>query len=430
MSVNHYVNNRWFQMVALVIAMVMIANLQYGWTLLVKSLQDDHGWSLADVQWAFTLFILFQTWVQPLDGWLIDRMGPRIFFSVAGILSGLGWTALAFVQSLTQLYAAYALAGAGAALVYSGSIGSALKWFKARRGLAAGVIAAGYGAGTALFIPIIAYLVETRGYRSAFIWTGIVPGLIVLVIAQVVRHPPAEDLDKTIVRGKRSDLQQPTVRRTEEHFATMEMLHTPQFYLLYAMFVLMATGGLLVTAQAGPVAASWGLPLAALTTATALSPLANGGSRIFWGWVSDHFGRENTMAVSFGLNAVALVCVMRFGRISGTLFSAALVMTYFTWGQTFSIFPSTLADWFGTRHSTSNYTFLYTAKGVASILGGGVAALLFQHFGNWSSAFYGSAAFALTAAVLALVLRATPMPRRADVAVEPLGTTPPPAATA
>jgi OFA family oxalate/formate antiporter-like MFS transporter len=190
------------------------------------------------------------------------------------------------------------------------------------------------------------------------------------------------------------------------------MLRSPQFYLLYVMLVLMATDGLLVTAQAGPVAASFGLPLAALTMATALSPLANGGSRILWGWVSDHLGREGTMAIAFTLNALALVSVITFGRLSGALFSATLVLTFFTWGETFSLFPSTIGDWLGARHATSNYAFLYTAKGVASILGGGVAALMYQHFGTWTSAFYGSAAFALAAGLLALVLRAVPLPHK------------------
>jgi OFA family oxalate/formate antiporter-like MFS transporter len=416
-------NNRWFQMAAVLIAMIMIANLQYGWTLFVRPIEHDHGWSLAKVQWAFTLFILFQTWVQPLDGWLIDRLGPRIFFTIGAILSGLGWTALAFVTSLTQLYAAYAVAGVGSALVYSGSIGSVLKWFRDRRGLAAGVIAGGYGAGAALFIPIIARLITASGYRAAFVWTGIVPGLIVLAIAQVVRNPPAEDMDMTqtnpAARTSTAPERRNRVRRNREHFRTDEMLRTPQFYLLFVMLVLMATGGLLVTAQAGPVAASFGLPLAALTMATALSPLANGGSRLFWGWVSDHLGREHTMAVAFSLNALALLSVITVGRLSGVLFSVTLVLTYFTWGETFALFPSTLGDWFGTRHATSNYAFLYTAKGVASILGGGVAALMYQHFGSWSSAFYGSAAFALTAGLLALVLRAVPLPRKTPTALTP-----------
>jgi OFA family oxalate/formate antiporter-like MFS transporter len=411
-----HLKNRWLQMAAAVIAMVMIANLQYGWTLFVKPIQHDHGWSLANVQWAFTLFILFQTWAQPFDGWLIDRLGPRIFFTVGAILFGLGWTLLGFVTTLPQLYAAYAVAGVGSALVYSGSIGSALKWFRDRRGLAAGIIAGGYGAGTAVFIPIISRLISTNGYRTAFVWTGVVPGLVVLAIAQVMRYPAAGEMAQATVTAP---TKQAPVRRNGEHFTTQEMLGTPQFYLLYAMLVLMATGGLLVTAQAGPVATSFGLPLAALTMATALSPLANGGSRIFWGWVSDRLGRENTMAVAFSLNALALCSVIAFGRLSGALFTATLVLTYFTWGEIFALFPSTLGDWFGARHATSNYAFLYTAKGVASILGGGVAALMYQHFGNWSSAFYGSAAFALTSGLLALLLRAVPLPRKTATVLTP-----------
>src|SRR5438067_5465560 len=173
--------------------MIMIANLQYAWTLFVKPMQAGTHWKLSDIQFAFTLFILFQTWVQPLDGWLIDRLGPRGFISAAGLLCGLGWAGLGYATSLPMLYTLYCLAGIGAAFVYSGSIGSALKWFGDRRGLAAGIIAAGYGGGTALFIPIIVYLIATKGYRDAFAWTGIVPGLIIIAIAQFVRHPNAEE---------------------------------------------------------------------------------------------------------------------------------------------------------------------------------------------------------------------------------------------
>ena len=152
--------NRWFQLVASVIAMVMIANLQYAWTFFVKPLQTSTGWKLSDIQFAFTLFILFQTWVQPLDGWLIDRLGPRGFISAAGLLCGLGWAGLGYATSLPMLYVLYCAAGIGAAFVYSASIGSALKWFKDRRGLASGIMAAGFGGGTALFIPIISRLID------------------------------------------------------------------------------------------------------------------------------------------------------------------------------------------------------------------------------------------------------------------------------
>jgi OFA family oxalate/formate antiporter-like MFS transporter len=373
----------------------MIANLQYAWTLFVGPLQAGTGWKLSDVQFAFTLFILFQTWVQPLDGWLIDRLGPRGFISVAGVLCGLGWAGMGYATTLPQLYALYCLAGTGAAFVYSGSIGSALKWFKDKRGLASGIIAAGFGGGTALFIPIISSIIANSGYRTAFIRTGIVQGTMILLAAQFLRHPKHEDTPKVASAtavGKRQ-------------FTTLEVLRTPQFYAMYLAFVLMAIGGLLVTANAGPISKSWGLPAAALTLAATLSPLANGASRITWGWVSDRLGREQTMIVAFVLQAVALWMVVQFGSRSSAWFSTTLVLVYFTWGEVYSLFPAMSADYFGARNATSNYAVLYSAKGVASIFGAWVGAKLYEGTGSWTTGFYVSAVMALVAAGIAFGLQ-------------------------
>ena len=395
------VNNRWFQLVASLIAMIMIANLQYAWTLFVQPMGAETGWRLSDIQFAFTLFILFQTWVQPLDGWLIDRLGPRGFISVAGVLCGLGWAGMGYATTLPQLYALYCLAGTGAAFVYSGSIGSALKWFKDRRGLASGIMAAGFGGGTALFIPVISSIIADRGYRSAFIATGVLQGFVILIVAQVLRHPPAEPVVATAKpAGGGSQV-------GKRQFTTGEVLRTPQFYLMYAAFVLMATGGLLVTANAGPMSRSWGLAASALTLAATLSPLANGASRIFWGWASDRLGREQTMIIAFILQAIALSMVVGLGSQSAAWFSITLVLVYFTWGEIYSLFPAMSADYFGARHATSNYAVLYTAKGVASIMGGWVAARLYEQSGTWSTGFYGSAVMALVAAGLAFMLHAS-----------------------
>lgn len=404
-------NNRWFQLVASLITMIMIANLQYSWTLFVEPMHDRTGWRLSDIQVAFTLFILFQTWVQPLDGWLIDRLGPRGFITAAGLLCGLGWAAMGYATSLPMLYAFYCAAGIGAAFVYSGSMGSALKWFKERRGLAAGIMAAGFGGGTALFIPFISSTIQSRGYQQAFLVTGLIQGLVILAVAQFLRHPVVEPA--TAAKPAAASAAQVGKRQ----FTTAEMLRTPQFYVMYVMFVLMATGGLLVTANAGSMARSWGLTAAALTLAATLSPLANGGSRIFWGWTSDRLGRETTMILTFVLQAICLLSVMMVGRLSGAMFALSLVLVYFTWGQIYSLFPSTSADYFGAKHATSNYAVLYTAKGVASIIGGWVGALLFEQSGGWAIAFYGSAVMALIAAGMAVGLRAANAARRTAVSV-------------
>ncbi|HYT75853.1 MAG TPA: oxalate/formate MFS antiporter [Vicinamibacterales bacterium] len=336
------IRNRWFQLVASVIAMTMIANLQYSWTLFVRPMQQATGWKLSDIQWAFTLFILFQTWVQPAQGFLIDRLGPRLFITAAAVMCGVGWASLGQVTTLPMLYTFYVIAGIGAALVYGGCIGTALKWFTTQRGFAAGVIAAGFGGGTALFIPFIASMIRHPGYRTAFLVTGIAQGIVILIVAQFLRHPshPAAKPAAAASAGSRTIGQ--------HDYTTLEMLRTPRFYFMYATMVMMATGGLLMTANAGPMAASWGIPTAALAAATSFNALANGGSRIFWGWISDRIGRELTMGIAFTLQAICLVLVLLLGRLSGALFAVTLVLTYFTWGEIFSLCPSLVADYFGT----------------------------------------------------------------------------------
>ena len=394
------IQNRWFQLIASLIAMIMIANLQYAWTLFVRPLQAGTGWALTDVQFAFTLFIAFQTWVQPLDGWFIDRLGPRGFITAAGVLCGIGWAGMGSATSLPMLYVLYCAAGMGAAFVYSASIGSALKWFKDRRGLASGIMAAGFGGGTALFIPVISDLLASRGYQTTFALTGAVQGLVIVAVAQFMRHPAAEPAAAPKQAGSA-----PThVRR---QFTTLEVLRTPQFYTMYVMFVLMVTGGLLVTANAGPITQSWGYTTAQLTLVATLSPLANGASRIFWGWASDKLGRERTMVLSFGLQAICLFLVVALGRTSVTWFITTIVLVYFTWGQIYSLFPATSGDYFGSKHATSNYAILYTAKGTAAFIILWLGPFLFEQTGSWAMGFYVSAAMALTSALMAFGLRAS-----------------------
>jgi OFA family oxalate/formate antiporter-like MFS transporter len=397
--------NRWFRLAAAVVAMMMISNLQYAWTLFVKPLVAATHWKLSDVQYGFTLFVIFQTWVMPCSGWLIDRLGPRTFMTIAGLLCGFGWTMIGHATTIPEMYAFYSLAGFGAALVYCGSMGIALKWFSDYRGLAAGLISAGYGSGAALFTYAIGRIIREGGYRNAFLYTGIVEGLVIVIAAQFLKNPehaaaPVKVHTKTQTRSH------------AENFNSLEMLRTPHFYMLFSMALMMGIGGLMVTAQVAPMADTFKIGAAALSTSLFLNPLANGGGRLFWGWVSDHIGREIAMFIAFLLQSVCLLGVVTLGHTSPVLFIVSCALVFFTWGEVYSLFPSASADFFGTRHASSNYAFIYSAKGVASILGGGLAAALFEKTGSWNYGFYVCSGLAVISAVLALVLRKMPMPVR------------------
>jgi MFS transporter, OFA family, oxalate/formate antiporter len=398
--------NRWFRLVAAVVAMIMIANLQYAWTLFVKPLVAATHWKLSEVQYGFTLFIIFETWVMPCSGWLIDRLGPRTFMTVAGLLCGVGWASLGHATTIPQLYAFYSLAGFGAALVYCGSMGIALKWFPDRRGLAAGLIASGFGSGSALFVGLIGHLIRVSGYQTAFLYTGIVQGFVIICAAQFLQNPE---------RGAVIAPPRAQNRTQRENFNSLEMLRTPHFYMLFGMALMMGIGGLMVTAQVAPMADAFKIGAAALGTAVFLDPLANGGGRLFWGWVSDHIGRERTMSIAFLLQSACLLGVVTVGRISPVMFIVSCALVFFTWGEVYSLFPSASADFFGARNASSNYGFIYAAKGVASIMGGGLAAALFEKTGSWNYGFYACAGLALISAALALVLRRMPLPVKSRV---------------
>lgn len=402
------------QLVLSLIAMAMISSLQYSWNMFVEPLREARGWELPGIQLAFTLFALFQTFVQPLDGWFIDRLGPRWFITVAGVLCGVGWTMMGYATSLNQLYFFYVLAGVGAAFVYSGSVGSALKWFPTRRGFASGVIAAGFGGGTALFALVINYLLKNQGVSEAFLWTGITQGLVITVVAQFLRHPGPEF---AAPKAAASAVAATKSRRNTENLPTPAAMRTTHFNILYLMFVAMATGGLFVTSNQGSILKSWGmaewiLGINVIVAINFINPLANAASRIFWGWFSDRAGRENTMVIAFLLQAACLVAVAKLGRTSGPLFTIALVLTFFTWGEVYSLFPSTLGDYFGSKHATSNYAFLYTAKGVAAYLGTYLGTRLFEQTGKWDYAFYASAVLATLSGLMALILRSRPLPKK------------------
>jgi OFA family oxalate/formate antiporter-like MFS transporter len=398
--------NRWIRLSAAVFVMILIGNLQYAWTLFVKPLTAATGWSLTEVQWGFTFFIALGTWAMPLSGFLIDRIGPRAFIAFSGALCGVGWGLMGYSRSLMEFYVLYSIAGCGAAFVYCGALAIALKWFPDKRGLAAGLVTAGYGSGAAIFNPLFAYLIDSHGYKATLFETGIAQGLMIAAGGLLLRDAPLGTIAATVPPPKAN------VRTHHEEFNTREMLRSTHFYILYMMMLMIVVGGLMATAQVAPVASNFGIGATALTIALTLNPLTNGGGRIFWGWVSDHMGREWTMFVAFTLQAASLVGVVTVGRGSAFWFVTCMAIVFFTWGELHVLFPAVLADIFGARHASANYSILYTTKGVAAIISGGLAAALFEKTGSWDGAFYGSAALALCSALAAIGLRKLPLPKK------------------
>lgn len=396
--------SRWVRLTAAIVAMIQIANFQYAWTLFVQPLRDATGWSLSDVQWGLTIFIALETWAMPLCGFLIDRRGARTVMTAAGVMCAVGWAGLGRATSLWELYLLYALTGFGAAIVYCGSIGVALKWFPDKRGLAAGAIAAGFGSGSALFIPFLRTMIESYGPSTTFLISGIFQGALIVVAAQFLGGTGV-----AISAGAKA-VAKPLIRRQTHDFTSAEMLRTPQFYWLYAMMLMMGIGGLLATAQVAPVARTFGITSGIVTLSITLNSIANGTGRFFWGVISDRIGRENTMFIAFLIQSAALVSVMAVGAQSSTLFVISMALVFFTWGEVYVLFPSALADFFGAKNASSNYSFLYSTKGVASILAAGLAAQLFESTGSWALAFYGSAVLALVSAAMAVGLKKMPLP--------------------
>ena len=366
--------NRWMILFFSILSMVAVANFQYGWTLFVPPLQKHLKQEQALIQVTFTVFVLLETWLVPFEGWLVDKFGPRLLVMLGGVLAGLGWVGSGKSESLTALYLSYALAGVGAGIVYGTAVGSALKWFPDHRGLAAGLTAAGFGAGSAFTVAPIANMIASAGYQAAFIRWGIIQGVTVIVAALFLKAPPPNWLPGTWTPEKAGgDVKK---RQTTGDFTSGEMAATPHFWLMYVMMAMVATGGLMATAQLNPMAVDfkvdkipvsllW-LTMPALTFALSADRLVNGLCRPFWGWISDHIGREKTMTVAFGLEAVAIFVLIKFAH-NPVLFVIFSAFTFFGWGEIYSLFPATCGDFFGRKHATANYGFLYTAKGTASV---------------------------------------------------------------
>ncbi len=399
--------NRWVQLVAGIVAMLAIANLQYAWTLFTTPLSRSLGVSLAAVQVAFAAFVLAETWLVPFEGYLVDKLGPRLLMAIGGVLVGLGWIMSGHAETVRQLIGWYTLGGVGAGIVYGATVGNAVKWFPDHRGLCVGLTAGAYGVGTALTVWPIASMIKTSGYAHTLVVWGFIQGVVVIAAALFIVRPP-EGWAPAGWKEKEAKVLA-HVHHVHRDLTPGQMLRTGPFWLTYLMFTMLAFGGLVVTAQLVPIAKFYAvdkvtlaLGMSAVVVAIEVDRVLNGFTRPFWGWVSDHIGRENTMFIAFSMEALAVFGLLHLVN-HPVWFIALSGLCFFAWGEIFSLFPSITGDLFGKKWATTNYGILYTAKGVASIFAGPVAALASAKTGTWVPVFWAMIACDLTAAILALV---------------------------
>ncbi len=399
--------NRWVQLVAGIVAMMAIANLQYAWTLFTKPIQAHLHVSLEAVQWTIVLFVALETWLVPFEGFLVDRIGPRLMLGFGAICAGLGWIGSGYAESLRSLYFWYGLGGVGAGAVYGGTIGNALKWFPDHRGLCVGLTAGAFGIGTATTIAPVAEMIKTAGYQHTFIVWGIIQGVVVLAASLFLARPP---VGWTPPNWKEKEAKiKAKVRTSAVDMTPWQMLQQPSFYVIYLMMTMLAFGGIVVTVQLNPMASSyhvdkvvvlWGMT--ALVLAITVDRILNGLTRPFWGWVSDHIGRENAIFVSFILEAIAVYALLQL--ISRPIWFVALSgLCFFAWGNIYSLFPSITGDLYGNKWATTNYGIVYTAKGLATAFAGPGAAWLFAKTGSWSKVFWAMIICDVIAAFMALL---------------------------
>ncbi|MBB2931185.1 oxalate/formate MFS antiporter [Paraburkholderia silvatlantica] len=393
-------HNRWLQLGLGLLCMMAISSPQYVWTLLTKPLSAKLGVPLPELQVTFSLLIILQTFFSPFQGKLIDRFGPRLLISLGTVMSGLSWVLASMVTSTSMLYLTYGVVGGlGTGIVYVGVVGLMVRWFPDRRGFAAGAVAAGYGMGAIVTTFPISASLASRGLDATLWIYGIAFAVVGFLASQGLRVPR----DVTPAQASAPALAASGV----PNLRPSQMMRSPLFWLMFAMMTMMSTSGLMVTSQMATFAADFGITkvvvfgMAALPLALTIDRFTNGLTRPLFGWVSDRFGRENTMFIAFALEGVAMALWL-LTRENAVLFVLLSGVVFFGWGEIFSLFPSTLTDTFGTRHATENYGWLYISQGIGSIFGGPLAALLHLHAGSWVPVFSVAITLDIVTAVLAM----------------------------
>ncbi|MFQ5855193.1 MAG: OFA family MFS transporter [Anaerolineae bacterium] len=397
------VMNRWLTVVGALMVQLILGVI-YAFSVFVKPLEAHFGWDRAQTTWAFSINVATFAIVMVYGGRLQDRIGPRKVCMLGGALMGLGFVLAKFINSIPMFYLTYGvIAGAGIAFSYVTPIAVLVKWFPDMRGLMTGVAVAGFGFSTLIFGPVAARLIIAVGWQNTFLYLGILFLIVVVAGAQFLRNPPAGWLPEGYTPPAPATTTTGAVARVD--YAPRELFSYPSAYMLWIMFAFHASAGLMVISALSPFAQIKGMTATAAAGVVGYLSIFNGAGRIIAGWVSDRIGRQRAMLLFFGLTGIVMfITPFSAGTTIGLLLAVTIIGA--SYGSNFALFPSTTADFFGTKNVGANYGLIFSAWGLAGVLGGRIGSFVFQATGAYTNAFYISGVLALIAAGLSLVIRA------------------------
>ncbi len=414
--------SRWWQIVAAAAMMALVSPYQYVWSSLEGPLAVELDTSLSALGFVFTAYVVIMALVQFPAGWWRDRYGPRAVTLVAGVLAGGGYVGLAFATELWHVYAVYAVGAVGVGMVYTVAVNTAVKWFPDKRGLTTGIGTMAFAAGSAAFVPFIRYMIADGAFATGLWSMGALIGVGIVVGTVVLKDPP-HGWDRGAARdsspgetdgGDEVDANgdgdangdpgvDPTVGRVQ--YTWREMVRTWQFWAMYFMFFAVSAAGLMITARAILYAEDSGLTAGMATLAATILPLGSAGGRLVLGALSDRLDRERITAVSFLACGVGTIAVVGFAELgSGVGYVVAVAIAVFFWSSQFSLFPSLVADYYGSKHSSANYSLVYSGKMWGGVFGGGVVGWLIGVIG-WDAAFLLGGGLAVAAGLVGFLLR-------------------------
>jgi len=369
-------STRWLYVVAGAGAMGVAGTYQFVWSSIRPELGARLLASEASLGTVFTVYVVAQTLSQFPAGWFRDRYGPRVPMVVGAVLLAGGYAGTALASSIWQVFLAYAIGGIGVGAVYTVAVNTPVKWFTDRRGLATGVVTMAFGGVSVLFIPAVRGGL-TNDFTGTLLSTAAITGVVALVAAAILRDPD---------RSRDDEPRAATSAPVSSH-TWRETVSTWQFWVLYAMLVVVNGVGLMLIGKAVAFADQYGLPAAVATVAASAVALSDSAGIVTIGGLSDRLGRERTIAATVTVCGVAIAAAVWAGETGhGWLFVGLLGAAAFFRSPVFSVTPALVGDYYGQARSSQNYALLYTAK-VWGGIGGGVAASALIAAIGWSNAF-------------------------------------------